>query len=300
MATAAEPRPASLPLPSGRDGATIRLIPLQSGQSIGPPGWLHREEGRLAGLHALGFRVPKDRWLKVPIVSFLLEHPGAGVVLVDTGLHPSCAVDPKQNFGRMGVREFPRLEVSQPVAARLRDRGIDPAEVPVVVLTHLHVDHASAISEFPGATFVLDRREWEAANGPRPWLRGYHRRQFDHAFDYRLLDFEAPEADSYATFGRSFDLFGDGSVRALATPGHTLGHMSVVVRLRDGEALLCGDAAFTMRTIERSALPYRSEDGHLFRRSLREIQLYRENRPDALVIPGHDAEAWSRLDPVYQ
>src|SRR5687768_3480834 len=155
MTTAAEPRPASLPLPGGREGATVRLTPLRSGQSIAPPAMFHREEGRLAALRALGFRVPKDRWLEVPIVSFLVEHPGAGGVLVDTGLHPSCAVDPKQNFGRLAVLAFPDLEMepSQAVPARLRRRGIDPAEVSVVVLTHLHVDHASAISEFPGATF---------------------------------------------------------------------------------------------------------------------------------------------------
>jgi N-acyl homoserine lactone hydrolase len=302
MATAAEPRPASLPLSGGRDGATVRLTPLLSGNSIAPPAMFHREDGRFAALRALGIRVPKDRWLKVPIVSFLLEHPGAGVVLVDTGLHPSCAVDPRQNFGRVGLLAFPDLEMqpSQAVGAQLRERGLDPADVSVVVLTHLHVDHASAISEFPGATFVFDGREWQAATAPRAVFHGYRRRQFDHAFDYRTLDFESSDADSFATFGRAYDLFGDGSVRVVSTPGHTLGHMSVAVRLRDGEALLCGDAAYTQRTLETSALPFRTEDEHLFRRSLREIQLYREQKPGALVVPGHDADAWAKLDPLYQ
>jgi len=302
MATAAEPRLASLPLPGGREGATVRLSPLLSGRCTGPPAWFHREEGRFAGLRAMGLGVPKDRWFKVPLVSFLVEHPGAGLVLVDTGLHPSCAVDPKQNLGRVGARLLSDLEMqpSDAVPAQLRARGLDPGTVSVVILTHLHFDHASAISEFPDATFVMDQAEWESANDKRPWLRGYKPRQFDHAFDYRLLDFESSSTDSFATFGRSHDVFGDGSVRVVSTRGHTLGHMSVVLRLGGREALLCGDAAYTERTIAEGVLPQRVDDEHLFRRSLREIQHYREQTPDALMVPGHDDEAWRRLDRVYE
>ena len=91
MATAAEPQPAVLPLPGGVKDATVKLHPLLSGVSLGPKAWIHREEGRLAGLHALGFFVSKTDMMEIPIVSFLVEHPGAGPVLIDTGLHPSCA-----------------------------------------------------------------------------------------------------------------------------------------------------------------------------------------------------------------
>ena len=96
------------------------------------------------------------------------------------------------------------------------------------------------------------------------------------------------------------DLFGDGSVRIVFTPGHSLGHCSVILRLKDREALLTGDAANTMRTIEDSILPFKMEDEHLFKRSLREIQLYLRGTPDALVIPGHDMKAWRQLDPLYE
>src|SRR5918992_63403 len=98
MAAAAEPKPATLPLPGGREGATVRVHPLLTGVGVGPPGWFLREEGRLAGLRAIGVGVPRDRYLKVPIPAFLVEHPGVGAILVDTGLHPSVAVDPKQNL----------------------------------------------------------------------------------------------------------------------------------------------------------------------------------------------------------
>ena len=102
--------------------------------------------------------------------------------------------------------------------------GIDPTEIGTVVMTHLHADHASGISEFPGATFVVSAQEWDGGvDGrrarrlrpapvrprlrlPHDRLRGRRRRLVRHASAARV------------------DLFGDGSVRLVFTPGHTLGH----------------------------------------------------------------------------
>ncbi|MEA2443724.1 MAG: N-acyl homoserine lactone hydrolase [Thermoleophilales bacterium] len=299
----AEPQPASLPLPGGRDGATVRLRPLMTGTVTGPAAWFHREDGRLAGLHALGIGVGADGMVEEPAPAFLVEHPTAGRILVDTGYHPSVAVDPKQNLGRLNARAFkPKLTAADAVPAQLRARGIDQSEVGTVLMTHLHSDHASAMSEFPGATFLFALEEWESATTiPRPAFHGYVRRQFDHAFEYRTVDFEqGAYVDSFATFGRAVDVFGDGSVRLVYTPGHTFGHMSVVVRLNGREALIAGDAIYSKRTLETGHKPYRMEDEHLFERSLREIQLYVEQTPDALVIPGHDMETWRKLDAVYE
>ena len=301
MGTAAEPRRAELPLPGGRDGATVRLRPLRCARMLVPPAYLHRVDGRLRKMKGLGLRVPREEWVEFPVLAFLLEHPGAGPILVDTGFHSAVAVDPKQGIGSLGGLLFKDLEMTpdQAVAAQLRARRIEPASVGTVVMTHLHADHASGIAEFPASTFVLSRQEWEAAAGGRR-LDGYIRRQFDHAFDYRTVDFEAGDVDSFATFGRSVDLFGDGSVRMAYTPGHSHGHCSVILRLKGREALLTADAAYTMETIRESRLPYVMADEHRFRRSLREIQLYVEATPDAVVIPGHDSRVVRRLDDVYE
>lgn len=298
---AAEPRAGELPLPGGREGATVRLHPLLCAQMIAPPGVLHRDPGRLAPLRAVGVGVPEDSWPELPVQAFAVEHPGAGLVLIDTGFHPAVAVDPRQGMGRLGGLIFKRLQMApeQAVPAQLRERGLDPDAVDLVLLTHLHSDHASGISQFPDATFLVSADEWSAASGARQ-TDGYFRRQYDHAFDYRTLDFGGEDADSYATFGRSLDIFGDGSVRMVFTPGHTHGHCSVILRLRDREALVVGDAAYTMRTIEKTALPFRMADEHRFRRSLREIQLYLQGAPDTVAIPGHDMPAWRRLDSVYE
>jgi N-acyl homoserine lactone hydrolase len=301
MATAAEPRPAQLPLPGGREGATVRLHPLLCAQMIGPPGFIHRTEGRLAPLRALGVRVSEEDWMEVPVQAFLVEHPSAGLVLVDTGFHASVAVEPRQGMGRLGSLIFKdvKMDPRQALPAQLRELGFDPGDVGTVLLTHLHSDHASGIAQFPDATFVLSAQEWRAAAESRQ-TEGYIRRQFDHAFDYRTLDFESDDADSFATFGRAVDVFGDGSVRMLFTPGHTAGHCSVLLRLKDRNALLTGDAAYTERALKETAVPYRMGDEHRFRRSLREIQLYLEGAPNTLTITGHDMAAWRRLQSVYE
>ena len=186
----------------------------------------------------------------------------------------------------------------QAVPDQLRARGLDAADLRVVLMTHMHFDHASAISEFPNATFVLSKQEWDVLNEGKV-TDGYVKSQYDFGFDYRTFDFDSPGTDSFATFGRSFDLFGDGSVHAVFTPGHTHGHTSYVLRLRDREVLIAGDAIYTMRTLEESVLPYKTADEHHFRRSLKEIQRYRDRTPGALIIPGHDWDSFSALDPAY-
>jgi N-acyl homoserine lactone hydrolase len=300
MATAAEPQPAELPLSGGLEGAKVRLHPLLTATVQGPPAWFLREEGRFAWRKAFGFGVPKGKWLKAPIQAFLLEHPSVGPVLVDTGFHGSVAVSPRSNLGAFGTVIYRDIDMrpEQAVAAQLRDKGIEASSVKAVLMTHLHPDHASAISDFPEATFLVSKAEWEAAShgGQRD---GYVKRQFDHGFDYRLVDFDSDDANSFSGFARAFDVFGDGSVRVAFTPGHTMGHMSVVLRTAEGEVLVAGDAMFMNRTLEDDHLPHMLADAHLFRRSLREIRQYCNETPGAVVIPGHDWEAWQRLDSSY-
>jgi N-acyl homoserine lactone hydrolase len=300
MATAAEPQPAELPLPGGRDRAKVRLHPLLTATVQGPPAWFLREEGRFAWRKAFGLGVSKDQWLKSPIQAFLLEHPSAGPVLVDTGFHGSVAVSPRSNLGALCAMLYRDIDMrpEQAVAAQLRDKGIEASSVKTVIMTHLHPDHASAIADFPEATFLVSTAEWEAAShgGQRD---GYVKRQFDHGFEYRLVDFDSNDANSFSGFARSFDVFGDGSIRVVFTPGHTAGHMSVVVQTPHGEVLLAGDAIFMLRTLEETHLPHLLFDEHLFRRSLGEIKQYVKETPDAVVVPGHDWETWQKLEPVY-
>jgi glyoxylase-like metal-dependent hydrolase (beta-lactamase superfamily II) len=169
-------------------------------------------------------------------------------------------------------------------------------------MTHMHIDHTSAISEFPGSTFVVSATEWEAATvGPKPLLNGYRRPHFDYAFEYRTVDFDRPEIDSYASFGRSFDLFGDGSVRLAYTPGHSAGHVSVIAHLAQRDFVIGGDATYVADQLSGdAAMPPRPYDAHNFRRSLQELRLFQRQFPDAVITPGHDPDFYARIEKRYE
>ena len=300
MPVATQPKRASLPLGGGQPGATVRVHPILTGEIHAPPAHTDRPSGRLAKPKIAAQLIRgRGSWHWLPVPAFLVEHPRAGAILIDTGLHPSCATDVSGNMGRAGKFLYEvRMDHDQALRFQLPVRGVEPNAIRVVIMTHLHIDHASAVSEFPGATFVVDAREWEAASAGST-RQGYHRRQFDHAFDWRELDYAAEPVQSFSGFARSLDLFGDGSVRVVSTPGHTLGHQSVVLRTAGGEVLVVGDAGYTERELRGKAMPLIVHDEHLQGRSRGEIARYREQTPSAVVIPSHDPDLWPGLASVY-
>ncbi len=287
--------------PAGRSARRSGCRPLLSAEILAPdPAFYDRPSGPVPVAMARAFAGRRSGWTYTPIPAFLIDHPTAGAILVDTGLHASVATDPKDNLGALGARMYQiRMRPEQAIPAQLEALGVDAHEVRTVVMTHLHYDHASGVSQFPQATFVVSRAEWEAAAGGGT-LQGYRPRQFDHAFDWRTIDYEdAALLGSFAAFGRSVDLFADGSVHLVFTPGHTLGHQSVVVRLHDRELLLTGDAAYRRRTIDPGETPLLIADEHLFARSLNEIRQYLDLTPTAEVICGHDPQSWPDLREIY-
>jgi glyoxylase-like metal-dependent hydrolase (beta-lactamase superfamily II) len=296
----AEPSRLARPLPGGQPGATVVLHPLVCAYMDSPPEFMALSNGKSKAVRQALF--DRKNIIKLPIVAFLVEHPSIGPMIIDTGFHPSVATDPKQNLGRVYGRLYSiHMKPEQAISAQLREqKGIEPGDVRVAIMTHLHMDHASAISEFTSATYVLGAGEWRAFHTGRFALNGYVRHHVEHAVEYKEVPYDSPTIDSYSTFGRSFDLFGDGSVRLVSTPGHTHGHQSVILRLKDREALVAGDAVYFTRTIDDERRGWVMADEHRWRRSVGEIRLYRRENPDALIIPGHDADAWAGLAPRYE
>jgi hypothetical protein len=77
----------------------LPLTPVRSGDLRATPGWFHREPGVRGWAGALGVGVPAERLLESPVGAFVVEHPEAGPVLVDTGLHPAALTDLAADFG---------------------------------------------------------------------------------------------------------------------------------------------------------------------------------------------------------
>jgi N-acyl homoserine lactone hydrolase len=303
MSVHAEPQPLHQPLPGGTPGARVVVEPLIAGQVDFPREMMVSPGGRFLTLKLLRALLRGKPPNLVPVPAFLIRHPSAGPILVDTGLHPSIATDPSENFGRLAARlGKPTLAAGEDVPAQLREREIDPGAVRIVVMTHLHLEHTSAISEFPQATFVVSETEWRAAaRGSNPVLNGYRRPHFDFAFDYRTVDFDRAGIDSYASFGRTFDLFGDGSVRLALTPGHSAGHVSVIARLAKRDFVIGGDAMYLRDQLDgKIPPPPRPFDAHNLRRSWQELRLFQKQSPDAVITPGHDPDFYSRIDSRYE
>jgi glyoxylase-like metal-dependent hydrolase (beta-lactamase superfamily II) len=297
-----EPKPLHEPLGGGSRGATVSVEPIIAGHVNWSRSMMESPGGPLLGLKLLRALLSGKPEMQVPCPAFLIRHPGAGPIVVDTGLHPSIATDGKENFGSLGARfGRPALAPGEDLPAQLRKRGLDPGAIPIVVMTHLHLDHTSAISEFPSSTFVVSEVEWRAATGGSlPLLRGYRPAHYDFAFDFRTVDFDRGGIDSYASFGRTFDLLGDGSVRLAFTPGHSAGHVSVIARLSERDFVIGGDATYTAAQLEGEApTEPRPSDAHNHRRSLQELRLFKRQYPGAIVTPGHDPEFYAALESRY-
>jgi N-acyl homoserine lactone hydrolase len=298
----AEPKPLTGPLAGGREGTTVVVEPLRAGEVRVPRAMLETTGGRLAGLHSLGLLPSRAGSWWVPIPAFLVHHPQAGPLLVDTGMHPSVATQPAANLGRLlGAIAKIRIEQGDDLPAQLRSRGLEPRDIKTIVMTHLHLDHTSGMSEFPSSSFIVTAPEWEAATTDmRPLLRGYRPEHYDYVFDYRTLSYEGGGITSYSTFARTFDLFGDGSIRLAFTPGHSAGHQSVICRLAERDLVIAGDAIYTYGQLSDAPEPPRPVDRHMWRRSAQELRLFHGHYPQAVIIPGHDPDHWATLEKRYE
>lgn len=257
--------------------------------------YLYRAPGnRLAQLIA-GLR-PGGEMLRTPCLAFAVRHPTAGTILIDTGFHRDARDHRRRDFGIPMSVMFRHLRPSaEPFDRQLEALGIEAAAVRQVIMTHLHVDHTSGMRLLPNAEFACSREEWAATRGRFPAGSGYVAHHLPTASRMHLLDFER-DGESYATFAKAIDLLGDGSVRLLSTPGHTAGHLSVLLQPANGpRVLLIGDAAYTLRSVDEGILPMITADDKDALRSLVEIKAFAEREPEAILVPTHDPTAWTEL-----
>jgi glyoxylase-like metal-dependent hydrolase (beta-lactamase superfamily II) len=232
----------------------------------------------------------------LPCLAYVLRHQSGGTVLIDTGMHADAASDLRKDFGRPMSFLLRALKPSSaPFDAQLRAVGVDPEGVERVIMTHLHVDHTSGMRLLPNARFICSRDEWDTAHSAHAGARGFVSHHLPDATRMELVDF-ASAGEPFGPFRRAIDLFGDGSVRLISTPGHTAGHQSVLVATEEGSVLVVGDAAYTVRSIREQILPLLTDDDAAYRRTLAELKTFADANPGVLLVPSHDPVAWRELD----
>ena len=214
----------------------------------------------------------------MPVSSYLIVHP-RGNALFDTGIHCDALADP---VGRLRKRVAGLFQIrskhGEDVVSQLAGLGLLPEDIQFVVTSHFHFDHCGCNSSFPRATFLVQRAEMEIARseGSR-----YNKKDWDHPLDYRLLDGE-------------HDLFGDGSVVILPTPGHTAGHQSLWIRAGGQQLVLTSDAAYTREHLDQTIVPGNAFNVGEMTHSLGVLRDLRDRRGVALLY-GHDAEQWNTI-----
>jgi N-acyl homoserine lactone hydrolase len=249
---------------------------------------------RLAGLAAV--LRPGGEMISAPCLAYAVRHPGAGTILIDTGFHPHASESVRKDFGPLMALLFRHLQpATQGYEQQLRELGIEPADVERVIMTHLHVDHTSGMRLLANAKFICTGDEWAAATAAGAAGKGYVSHHLPPTARMEPIDFTA-SSERHGPFSSTIDLLGDESIRLISTPGHTPGHMSVLLRVAGGRrVLVVGDAVYTLHSVREEHLPLNTVDDDLYLHSLREIKAFSEQESAAILVPTHDPSAWHGL-----
>lgn len=207
---------------------------------------------------------------KVPFTysCYVIKH-GDDYMVWDTGFAPGTNPSaPKVSLGE-----------------QLAQLKIRPEQVKFVGISHFHADHTGQLNTVPGATLLIGAKEWEAITSPKP-MQGANVAGFTHWISGGGK-VEPQAADK--------DVFGDGTVVVLRTPGHTPGHQSLLVRLKEkGPVVLLGDAAHFHENYQSNGVPGFNFDRSDTIASLERIKQIEKNLK-ATVIIQHDPRDIGKL-----
>jgi N-acyl homoserine lactone hydrolase len=181
---------------------------------------------------------------------WLIKH-GAEWLLWDTGVPEATLNDPQ------GWSTLPKLIVyhlDQSLTSQLAEIGLKPGDITYVAISHTHGDHIGNVDLFPEATVLMQRAEYNwihSNNGPNDnvnQLMALARKLLGTPKKLQLLDGDT-------------DVFGDGSVFLISTPGHTPGSQSLLVHLKkSGFIILSGDVAHSAENLRNDVVPTLNTD----------------------------------------
>ena len=235
-----------------------------------------------------------------PINAYVIEHRD-GLVLFDTGQDRASVTEADYfpgGFTKVLYDRLARFEIGpeETLSLGLTGLGYRVGDVHTAVVSHLHQDHIGGLGELGQADIVVSKTEWGTLSSPLPELRGLMSRHIDlPGLRWRQIELGPTDDPGLSPFDECHDLFGDGSLSLLPTPGHTPGSMSLLVR-QSGlpPFMLVGDLTYDVHVFEDGHVP-----GVGSRRRLREsttkIKRMRQRHGDLVILPAHDPGAAGRL-----
>jgi 4-pyridoxolactonase len=211
--------------------------------------------------------------VRIPVYSVLVEHDD-GLFLFDTGID-------LDHMNRVLPFELPEQTPEQTVPAQLAACGFSVADVTTLVNSHLHIDHVGGNKLFAGTRTVIHANEVAQARDPEPFeFFGYS----DKSWDYDGLALETVSGDIELAKG----------IFLYETPGHTVGHYSLLLKPDGGSAqplLFAFDIAYTAAALEKGIQPGFHNNPSAGVRSIRRVkELAAAN--DAAIFYSHDMDAW--------
>jgi N-acyl homoserine lactone hydrolase len=243
-------------------GFVDRIYPLDGGLAFAPNKAMYSPghfEGETVALSCNAFLIRRgEEWL-----------------LWDTGISQSLFDEIGGKVIAHGIRGI----VARPLAHQLAELKLTPGDVSKVILSHAHFDHAGNCNLFPRSQFLVQSAELDAMFGP------------DFArFGYIPELYEALRTANVQRVDGDLDLYGDRSIRLISTPGHTPGHMSLLVRLREtGPVILAADVAHYAFNLEQHIVPDMNSSREESLRSMDRIQRIAEEE-GAKIWLNHDID----------
>ena len=244
-------------------------------------------------LKASGMTTPKEDWIWLPVSVYLIEHP-KGLILVDTGWHrdmsPEGVYDKAAQIKSLGSRVLynvnqGQIPLGEAVDEQLATMGIKPADLDYVLLTHLDCDHANGLRAVRDARHIIVAQEELDCARKNGFIR--YKKKWWKDCDLETIAWNGEEGPA----GKSFDLFGDGSIKMINIPGHCDGLCAVKITREDGKyVLLFSDGGYATKSWKEMITSGVSLDKEMQRKSL---QWIREQSMDANCIESlatHDTE----------
>jgi N-acyl homoserine lactone hydrolase len=205
---------------------------------------------------------------------YLIRH-AKGLMLWDSGINDSVAAMPE---GLARSKVAPRYWLRKTIVAQLAEIGVAPAQVTHVAFSHTHSDHVGNANLFTAATLYIQEAEFDAAFGSEAASK----------FNFEPANYAKLRANPIVKLKGDHDIFGDGSVMILSTPGHTPGHQSLLVRLpKTGPVVLSGDMVHLQDNWMNRRVPAFNFNREQSLRSMEKV---------AAVIEKNKAQLWINHD----